>query len=77
MNKARLQISIDDKEDEDDKDEKDDEEIKNTEEIKSSEEDDLEREAPKIEKPNPEGESIAPTKMSPDTMKEVQALEVE
>jgi hypothetical protein len=33
MNKARLQISIDDKEDEEDKDEKDDEEIKNTEEI--------------------------------------------
>ena len=67
MNKARLQISLDDK---------DDEETKNTEETKSSEEDDLnEREPSKHEEP--EDEIIDPTKMSPDTMKEVQAKKAE
>jgi hypothetical protein len=40
MNKARLQISIDDKDD------KEDEETKNTEETKSSEEDDLNEREP-------------------------------
>jgi hypothetical protein len=43
MNKARLQISIDDKED---KEDKEDEETNNTEETKTSEEDDLNEREP-------------------------------